>query len=69
MWRDRWFVLSTIDAALACLACLTPIAILALGAIGFGAWARRLDLVLFPVPVGFVGLALHRYWITRRGTQ
>jgi len=69
MWRDRWFVLSTIGAALACLACLTPILILAFGAIGLGAWTGRLDLVLFPVLVGFVVLALYRYWITRRGTR
>ncbi len=45
MWRDRWFVLSTI-----------------------GAGTGRLDLVLFPVLVGFIVLALYRYWITRRGT-
>ena len=68
MWRDRWFVLGTIGAALACLACLTPIAILALGAIGLGAWTGHLDLVLFPVLVGFVALAFYRHCITRRGT-
>jgi membrane transport protein MerF len=69
MWRDGWFVLGTNGAALACLACLTPIAILALGAIGLGGWTGRSDLVLFPVLVGFVGLALYRHWITRRGTR
>jgi len=69
MWRDRWFVLSTIGTTLVCLACLTPIAILAFGAIGLGAWTGHLDLVLFPVLAGFVGRALYRYWITQRGTR
>jgi mercuric ion transport protein len=68
MRRDRWFALSMIGGARACLACLTPIAILALGAIGLGAWTGHFDLVLFSVLVGFVVLALSRYWITRRGT-
>jgi len=68
MWRDRWLVLGMIGAALACLACLTPVAILALGAIGLGAWTGHLDLVLFPVLAGLVGLVLYCYWITRRGT-
>ncbi len=68
MWRDRWFVLSTIGTTLVCLACLTPIAILAFGAIGLGAWTGHLDLVLFPVLAGLVGLVLYCYWITRRGT-
>jgi len=69
MGRDRWFVLSMIGAALACLACLTPIAMPALGAIGLGAWTGHLDLVLFPILVGFGGLALYRYWITGRRTR
>ena len=68
MWSDRWFVLGMIGAALACLACLTPVAILAFGAIGLGAWTGHLDLVLFPILAGLVGLVLYRYWITRRGT-
>jgi hypothetical protein len=38
MWRDRWLILGIIGAALSCLACLTPVAVLALGAIGLGAW-------------------------------
>jgi mercuric ion transport protein len=68
MWRDRWFVLSMIGAALACLACLTPIAILAFGAIGLGAWTGHLDLVLFSVLIVLVVLALSRSWITGTGT-
>ena len=68
MGRDRWFVLSMIGAALACLACLTPIAILALGAIGLGAWTGRVDLVLFPLLVGLVLLGVYRYQILRRRT-
>ncbi len=68
MWRDRWFALSVIGAALACVACLTPIAVLALGAIGLGAWTGRLDIVLFPLLVGLVLLAVYRHRIMRRRT-
>ena len=68
MGHDRWFVLSTIGSALACLAFLTPIAILALGAIGLGVWTGHLGLVLSSVLVGFVVRVLYRYWIPRRGT-
>ena len=67
MWRDRWFALGVIGAALACLACLTPVAVLALGAIGLGAWTGRLDLVLLPLLAGFVVLAVYRYRMGRRG--
>ncbi len=67
MWRDRWFALGVIGAALACLACLTPVAVLALGAIGLGAWTGRLDLVLLPLLAGFVVLAVYRYRVRRRG--
>ena len=68
MWRDRWFAVSVIGGALACVACLTPIAALALGAIGLGAWTGRLDLALFPLLVGLVLLAVYRYRIGRRRT-
>ena len=68
MWRDRWFALGVIGAAVACLACLTPAAVVVLGAIGLGAWSGRLDLVLVPLLVGFVVLAVYRYRITRRRT-
>ncbi len=67
MRRDWWLVLSVIGAALTCLACLTPLAVLALGAIGLGAWTGRLDVVLFLLLLGFVVLALYRYWLMRRG--
>ncbi len=68
MWRDRWFALSVIGAGLACLACVTPFAVLALGAVGLGAWTGRLDFVLLSVLVGLVVLALYRYRIVRRRT-
>jgi len=68
MWRDRWFAVSVIGAALACLAGLTSIAVLVLGAIGFGAWTGRVDLVLFPMLVGLVLLGVYRYQIMRRRT-
>jgi mercuric ion transport protein len=61
MWRDRWFALGAVGALLTCLACLTPIAVLVLAAIGFGAWTSRLDVVLIPLLIGFVGLAVYRY--------
>lgn len=66
MWRDRWFGLGVIGAALACLACLTPAAVLLLGAIGLGAWTGRLDIVLFPLLACFVVLAVYRYRIMLR---
>ena len=65
MRRDRWFVLGVIGTALTCLACLTPVAVLALGAIGLGAWTGRLDVVLFLLLLGFVVLAVYRYRLMR----
>ena len=67
MWRDRWLILEMIGAALSCLACLTPLAVLALGAIGLGAWIGHLDAVLLWLLVGFVALVVCRYW-SARGT-
>ena len=61
MWRDRWFALGVVGAALACLACLTPFAVVALGAIGLGAWAGHVDAVVLPVLVLFLALAVYRY--------
>ncbi len=69
MRRDRWFALGVIGAALTCLACLTPAAVLALGAIGLGAWTGRLGAVLVPLFVGAVVLAAYRYWTAWRKTQ
>jgi mercuric ion transport protein len=57
MWRDRGLV----AAMLTCLACLTPALVLLLGAIGLGAITGRLDLVLFPLLIGFTGFAVYRY--------
>jgi len=56
----------TIGAALTCLVCLTPVAVLALGAIGLGAWTGHLDTVLLALLAGFVTLLVYRYWRTRR---
>jgi len=69
MWRDWWFALGVIGAALTCLACLTPVAVLVLGAIGLGAWAGRLDVVLFLLLLGFVVLAVYRFRLMQRKTQ
>jgi len=66
MWRDRWLVLGVIGAALTCLACLTPALVLLLGAIGLGALTGRLDLLLFPLLIGFAGFTVYRYRQVRR---
>ena len=68
MWRDRWFALGIVGTLVSCLACLTPAAVIALGAMGLGAWTGNLDTVLLPVLAGFVGLVAYRYWIGRRRT-
>ena len=60
MWRDRWVTLGVIGAALACLSCLTPSAVVALGAIGLGAWAGHLDIVVLPVLVALVAVLIYR---------
>ncbi len=60
MWRDRWFAVGVIGAALSCLACLTPLAALALGAVGLGAWAGHMDAVLLPSLVLFIAVAVYR---------
>lgn len=65
MGRDRWLMLGIVGAALSCLACLTPVAVLALGAIGLGAWTGRLDVVVLLLLVGSVALVVYRYWIRR----
>jgi mercuric ion transport protein len=61
MWRDRWFALGVIGVVLACLSCLTPFAVIALGAIGLGAWAGHLDIVVLPLLAAFIALAIYRY--------
>lgn len=66
MWRDRWFALGVVGAALACLACLTPVAVVVLGALGLGAWSGRLDLALLLLLGGFVVLAVYRYRLRQR---
>jgi mercuric ion transport protein len=66
MWRDRWFALGIMGAILSCLACLTPAAVLALGAIGLGAWSGHLDAVLLVLLLGFVALAVYRYRTVRK---
>jgi mercuric ion transport protein len=60
MWRDRWFAVGLIGAALSCLACLTPLAALALGAVGLGAWAGHMDAILLPSLVLFIAVAVYR---------
>ena len=66
MWRDRWLILGVIGAALTCLACLTPTLVLLLGAVGLGALTGRLDLIVLPLLIGFVGLAVYRVRQVRR---
>jgi len=66
MWRDRWLILGVIGAVLTCLACLTPALVLLLGAIGLGALTGGLDLLVFPLLVGFAGFTVYRYRQVRR---
>ena len=68
MWRDRWFALGVIGAALVCLACLTPLAVVGLGVIGLGAWAGYLDVILLPVLATFIAVAIYRYRVACRRT-
>ncbi len=69
MWRDRWFAVGVIGAALSCLACLTPLAVLALGAVGLGAWAGHVDAVLLAALVLFIAVAVYRSRVAcRRAT-
>ena len=60
MWRDRWFAVGAIGAALSCLVCLTPLAAVVLGAIGLGAWSGHLDALLLPSLVLFIAVAVYR---------
>jgi mercuric ion transport protein len=66
MWRDRWLILGVIGAVLTCLACLTPVLVLLLGAVCLGALTGRLDLIVLPLLIGFVGLAVYRVRQVRR---
>jgi mercuric ion transport protein len=68
MRHDRCLALGVAGALLTCLACLTPLAVVALGAIGLGAWTGRLDLVLLPLLVAFVALVAYRYRACRGRT-
>ncbi len=60
MWRDRWFAVGVIGAALLCLACLTPVAALAFVAVGLGASAGHVDAVLLASLVLFIAVAAYR---------
>ncbi len=69
MWRDRWFVVGLIGAALSCLACLTPVAALALAAVGLGAWVGHVDAVVLPALVLFIAVAIYRSRAACRRTR
>jgi hypothetical protein len=69
MSTDRRFVIGILGAALSCLACLTPDAVLALGAIGFTAWAGQVDPILAPLFVAFLGVAIYRFGVMCRRTS
>ena len=66
MWRDRWLTAAVIGAALSCLACLTPVAVVLLGAAGLGAWAGRLDVILWPALLASVLFAVYRIRVACR---
>jgi hypothetical protein len=66
VWRDRWLAFGVIGAVLACLSCLTPFAVVVLGAIGLGAWAGQLDIIVLPVLAAFVALVICGYRVACR---
>ncbi len=52
-----------VGSAIVALCCVTPVLVIALGALGLAAMVGWLDLVLFPLLAGFLGLtgsALYR---------
>ena len=69
MWRDRWFAVGMIGAALACLSCLTPVAVLIFGAIGLSASVGHVDVVVLPALAVFVALIVYRYHSASRRTS
>lgn len=59
---------SLIGTVFVALCCFTPILVIALGALGLGAWIGHLDAVLLPAVGGMVALTLYQYWRYRRGS-
>src|SRR6266851_3263356 len=56
MWRDRWFAVGVIGAALSCLACLPPLAVIVLG-LGSGAFmAVTMQYRWILIPAGVLGV-------------
>lgn len=56
MWADRWFRIGLFGTIIAAICCFTPVAVLALGAIGLGAYSIWLDPVVFPALIVFGGI-------------
>jgi mercuric ion transport protein len=63
---DRWIVVGAAGAVVACLSCLTPFAVVAIAAIGLGAWTGYLDIVAGVLFVACVALIIYRYRLARR---
>jgi hypothetical protein len=63
MWRDCWFAVGEIGAALVCLAC-----VLALAWVG-RAWAGHVDVLLLPELALFIVVAVHRPRVACWGTR
>jgi len=53
-----------IGSAIAALCCFTPVLVILFGAVGLAAWVGRLDAVLMPALVFFIGLTV--YAVTRK---
>lgn len=58
MLKDRWLKIGLIGTIVAAVCCFTPLAVLALGAIGLGAYTMWLDPVVFPALIVFCGIAI-----------
>lgn len=54
-------------SVIAVLCCSTPILVILLGALGLSAWAGRLDYVLMPALVIFVGITIYALRRRRAG--
>jgi mercuric ion transport protein len=59
---DRLLVTGICGSAIAALCCFTPILLVGLGALGLGALAAYLDMVLLPALLGFLLLTGYALW-------
>lgn len=58
MLGDKWFRIGLIGTIFAALCCFTPLAVMALGAVGLGAYVGWLDPVILPALLVFGGILI-----------